>query len=94
MVIVVVYDIVSNRRRARLSRRLDSRMRRVQKSVFEGTLPEAEIHHVRADIIRTIDPEVDTVRIYHLCPRCNERTELIGTSPKVPTEPEDVIIDD
>ncbi len=70
MYLVVAYDVVSDRRRARLARKLVDFLPRVQKSVFEGEIPDrrfADLERVLAD---GIDPEVDSVRVYHLCNRC------------------------
>lgn len=93
MYVIVVYDVSQDSRRARLSRRLDTVLRRVQKSVFEGVVPP-ETHAMLLLLIqRTIDPHTDTVRIYHLCGACKGRTDLLGASPTVPHHPEDVLID-
>jgi len=91
--LVVAYDVREDRRRARLHRRLKSRLPRPQKSVFEGPADRSEVEPIRAAIRRSIDPETDTVRVYHLCPRCRERTEHFGTAEVVPEEAEDVVVD-
>ncbi len=80
MDIVVCYDVTCNRRRARLMRRLREHLRRVQKSVFEGEIAEDKILALRAAIVQEIDPNADTVRIYHFCARCVHATELFGVS--------------
>ena len=90
--VVVVYDVSKNSRRARLARQLDGVLRRVQKSVFEGTIPRETLAMLETVILRTIDPTVDTVRIYHICASCRHKTDLLGVSPMVPQEPEDQVI--
>ena len=91
--IVVAYDVVGDRSRARLARRLEALVDRVQKSVFEGPVPATELNAVRAAIREEIDFGTDTVRVFHLCARCRDATELFGTSPLIPPEAEDIIVD-
>ena len=91
--VVVAYDIRKNSRRSRLHRRLKSHLPRTQKSIFEGPAGVPDLTTIRAAIRKSIDPETDTVRVYHLCPRCFERTELFGTAELVPEEAEDVVLD-
>lgn len=90
---VVVYDVCRNRRRGRLHRALRKLLPHVQKSVFEGPLADSELPQVRDAIGRTIDGRRDTVRVYRLCAACLARTELFGTSERVPDEPEDRFVE-
>ena len=78
MYLVVCYDVVSNRRRARLLRRMKGFLPHVQKSVFEGEIGDAQVLALRRMILEEIDPAEDTVRIYHLCGRCIPATEVLG----------------
>jgi CRISPR-associated protein Cas2 len=91
--LVVAYDVVLNRRRTRLMKKLKKILPRVQKSVFEGPVEDKEIRDVRKAIGAETDAATDTVRVFHLCERCRGRTELFGNSTLVPDEPEDVIVD-
>ena len=93
MYVVVVYDVSKDSRRTKLAKRLDTVLRRVQKSVFEGVVPPETLAMLTLLILRTIDPRTDTVRIYHLCGACRGRTDLLGASPAVPDTPEDIVID-
>ncbi len=68
--LVVAYDIVSDRRRARLARKLEDFLPRIQKSVFEGWLPARRRAALERLILDEIDLEEDEVRIYHLCGHC------------------------
>jgi CRISPR-associated protein Cas2 len=90
--VVVCYDVVSDRRRARLLKRLKGFLPHVQKSVFEGEVPEARLVQMREMIQRVIDPTEDTVRIYHLCGRCIPATEVLGTGVYVETGDRDEVI--
>lgn len=78
MYLVVCYDIVSDRRRARMLRKMKAYLPHVQKSVFEGELPDARHHQLRRIIQEVINPAEDTVRIYRVCERCIPATEVIG----------------
>ena len=70
MYLVVCYDIVENRRRARVARQMVDYLTRVQKSVSEGLLADDRLEPLRRMLLEEIDPVTDTVRIYRLCGRC------------------------
>lgn len=88
---IVCYDVVSDRRRGRLMRRLREYLSRVQKSVFEGPLDDERLLKMRAMILDEIDLTTDTVRIYHLCRGCQTGTELLGTSVFIDAEERDEV---
>ena len=92
MHLVVCYDVVSDKRRNKLYARLHGFLRHVQKSVFEGHLPEKRYPKLLSMIRATIDHKTDTVRVYHLCAGCRPLTDLIGTSVTVPHGPTDVVV--
>lgn len=92
MYLVVCYDIVSNRRRARLLKRMKDYLPHVQKSVFEGEVADHRVQALREMIQREIDPREDTVRVYHQCGRCVPATEVLGTGIYVERgDPDEVI---
>ncbi len=92
MYVVLCYDIVSDARRARLLRKMKGFLPHVQKSVFEGELTDARLIQLREIVLQIIDPNVDTVRIYHLCKRCIPATEVLGTGIYIETDERDTII--
>ena len=92
MFLLVCYDIVDDRRRNRLFRKMKDFLPRVQKSVFEGPISDNRYLALLEMIKKEIDPLVDTVRIYQLCARCIYTIEIIGTGNWVDPEPGDVII--
>ena len=92
MHVVVCYDITDDGRRRRLFKRLKRYLKPVQRSVFEGPLPQREHPALRRMIEATIDQAEDTVRIYHLTAASFAQTELLGTSPRVSAAPEVIII--
>ncbi len=79
MYLVVSYDIVNDRRRARLAKRLKNDLERVQKSVFEGEAGEAAYARILRSAREEIDPAEDSVRVYILCKNCARNLEVIGT---------------
>lgn len=92
MYLVVCYDIVENRRRARVLRKLREYLSHVQKSVFEGELADERLEPMRRMLLEEIDPVLDTVRIYHLCGRCVPATEVLGVGIYVEAEEADEVI--
>jgi len=92
MYVVVCYDVVEDRRRGRLMKRLREWLAHVQKSVFEGEIDEPELLKLRSTVLEEIDPVVDTVRIFHLCARCIPGTEILGTGVFVDKSDADEIV--
>jgi CRISPR-associated protein Cas2 len=90
--VVVSYDIVDDRIRARLAKALIGYIDRVQKSVFEGAIQDGRLEPLRTAVRQTIDQEVDSVRIYSLCPRCEAATEVIGTGVYIERGEEDIVV--
>ena len=92
MYLVVSYDIVENRRRNRVLRKLREYLSHVQKSVFEGELDDTRLEPLRQMLLEEIDPTEDTVRIYRLCARCVPVTEVMGTGVYVEDDDLDEVI--
>jgi len=90
--LVLAYDVVKDRRRTRLRKGLVAWFPSVQKSVFEGPVPEKDHRKVYEAVRRNIDPRTDTVRVYLLCATCRDRTVLFGTAGRVDPEGEDVVV--
>lgn len=85
--ILIIYDIISNRRRARLVKFLNSYASRVQKSAFEGVLTNYKYQKLLSHISKYITEE-DFLRVYKLAG--NTDVTVWGAIPK--TGYEDVII--
>lgn len=66
---MVCFDIRDDRRLRRVSDELENFGQRVQRSVFECWLDEADRQALRARLRDVIDPAVDQVRFYPLCPK-------------------------
>ena len=89
---IICYDVKSNNRRNKLHGRLKGFLHPVQKSVFEGIVPDRRFTEMLEMIRGIIDHRTDTVRVFHLCVGCRNLTDLIGTSVTVPQGPTDVVI--
>jgi len=92
MYVVVAYDVVSDRRRAKLAKRLIDYLPRVQKSVFEGEIPDERFRSLEQVLQDGIDPATDSVRIYHLCKRCWSSVLEIGRGTMPTGAEEDEIV--
>lgn len=92
MYIVLCYDVTRDRHRDRLFRRLKKWLQPVQKSVFEGHVPDHRFGELLEMVSDSIDPRVDSVRIYHLCRPCQGLTDLVGASHAVTPAGADLIV--
>ena len=64
--VLIIYDIVSNKRRAKFARAMNGYGFRVQKSAFEALIEENLFIKLQKEIPLLIDPEEDSVRIYRM----------------------------
>jgi CRISPR-associated protein Cas2 len=76
--VVVAYDISSNKDRQKVADQLEIVLTRVQRSVFEGDLPSEVLQKSIERVLRHIDPEADSLRVYHLCASCAPRVDVYG----------------
>lgn len=70
---VVCYDIVADRRRARVRRLLLNFGVAVQYSVFECAVTAPELRRLMGLLKRTTHPKLDSVLVYPLCRGCAGR---------------------
>jgi CRISPR-associated protein Cas2 len=84
MVLLVSYDVSCNRRRRRLHKALGGWLEPVQQSVFEGHLIRGALVPLERAVVRAIDPDVDSVRLYPLCRACAGATRLHGIATPTP----------
>jgi CRISPR-associated protein Cas2 len=87
MLIVVSYDVSSDRRRTRLAHVLKDFGERVQYSVFECRLDAEALDKLRRKVEKLIDPLEDSVRIYRLCLECDRQVEIQGMG-KITEDPD------
>ena len=90
MYIVVSYDVVDDRMRAKVAKIMENCGRRIQKSVFECRIDEKKFMKMKMDLEKVIDMDVDSIRYYFLCTRCSNRIEISGFG--TVTEDEELVI--
>ena len=83
MMVLVTYDVdtsssLGKKRLRKVAKECVNYGRRVQNSVFECLLTEAQFCVLRANVESTIDMELDSVRFYFLGNNWNRRIESIG----------------
>lgn len=84
MLVLVVYDIPDDRRRARLATFLEGYGRRVQWSVFECFISLPEMKKLHGQVKRRVKQEEDNVRFYWIAADCVPRALTIGSAPPEP----------
>lgn len=75
--VLVIYDIVDNKRRMKMVKLLESYGSRVQKSAFEVLITDMQEREIKKKIEKIIDPE-DNVRLYRL--NSSNEVTLFGSS--------------
>lgn len=83
MLVLITYDVetvtlAGARRLRRMAKECQNYGQRVQNSVFECVLTEAQFALLRNKITSIIDEEKDSVRFYFLGKNWNNRVEFIG----------------
>jgi CRISPR-associated protein Cas2 len=88
--VVIVYDIVKNKKRKIVSDLLEGYGIRVNKSVFECRFKnQKEKSALIAELKKEIDPKRDSIRIYTICQNCIATSLELGNNPE-PFETEGV----
>jgi CRISPR-associated protein Cas2 len=78
MLVVISYDIESDRTRTKLANKLKDYGPRVQKSVFEADVG-AEEYKKMLTMLKEVNIEGDdTIRVYKICSVCVKQIKLIG----------------
>ena len=78
--VLVIYDIVDNKRRSQMVKALNSYGLRVQKSAFEAMLTKKQYEIMLNRIKPIIDEQTDSLRVYILNDVVNVYTWGIGES--------------
>lgn len=86
--VLIIYDIIDNRRRTKFAKMLNGFGFRVQKSAFEALLEETQLKKLENEIPKYINTNEDSIRIYKMTGY--GEVKLYGQNTKV--EAEDVII--
>lgn len=86
--VLVIYDIVDNKRRSKIAKTLKRYAFRVQKSAFEAHLTPSKYDILVSILTNLIDDKEDSVRIYKIRGKAAILSMGIGRSP----DDEEVII--
>ena len=86
--VLVIYDIINNKRRTKFAKEMNGYGFRVQKSAFEALIDEALFAKIQRVIPTLIDEAEDSVRIYRMTGY--GEVKLFGQNAKI--EAEEVII--
>lgn len=86
--ILIIYDIIDNKRRMKFAKEMNGYGFRVQKSAFEAVIEEHLFTKLKREIPGLIDPKEDSVRIYRMTGY--GEVNLFGVNSKI--EAEDVMI--
>ena len=86
--VLVIYDIIDNKRRVKFAKEMNGYGFWVQKSAFEALIEEKLFIKLKREIPKLIDPEEDSVRIYRMTGY--GEVNLFGVNSKI--QAEDVMI--
>ena len=90
--ILVSYDITDDRRRTKLVKVLKDYGSRVQYSVFELQISDAQLEKLLGQVEKVINAADDNVRYYTLCNSCVKKVIVQGQNNKTFQEEEYIII--
>ena len=86
--VLIIYDIIDNKRRIKFAKEMCGYGFRVQKSAFEALIDEKLYQKLQREIPHLIDDKEDSVRIYRMTGY--GEVDLFGVNSKI--EAEDVVI--
>ena len=75
--VIVAYDISKANRRNRIVKLLDACGHKVNRSVYECMLSDAQLLMLKHSLLRTIDPTEDSIVIYPICLNCFCKAEYL-----------------
>lgn len=82
--VLIIYDIVDNKRRNHFAREMNGYGFRVQKSAFEAMIPEHLFKKLLKKIPELIDVQIDNVRVYKI--RGHGEVVLYGATSQIESE--------
>ncbi|MEC4880429.1 MAG: CRISPR-associated endonuclease Cas2 [Scytonema sp. PMC 1070.18] len=82
MFYLVCYDIVSDTRRNKVSKLLETYGLRVQKSVFECVLDENQYQILSKYLVRLVNKNEDQIRFYPMSAHNRCKVAVLGTQPQ------------
>lgn len=78
---IIAYDIIKTRKRNKVAEILKDHGIRVQKSVFECRLNDADLNRLTQKLSEAIDKKTDSILIYYLCEACVKQMHFLGVQP-------------
>ena len=75
---LISYDIENNKARTKLANILLNYGQRIQYSVFEAYLEPKALGSLLDEVKEFVDPETDSLRVYPICKRCDDRVIVMG----------------
>ena len=91
MFYLVSYDVVDDKRRTKISQKLEDYGKRVQYSVFECILDDKKIEELKEKILEILDEDEDSIRIYNLCQSCIKNVKVFGIG-QITSDPDVYIV--
>lgn len=91
MLTLITYDVntqdaAGRTRLRRVAKRCVDHGQRVQNSVFECLLDEAQYRRLKHELEKLIDPDKDSLRFYNLGNNYQQRIEHLGVKASYPPE--------
>lgn len=79
---VVAYDISDDKRRRKVGEALEAFGKRVNYSVFEVQVTsKAQLKALEQELLKELDGKHDSLRFYHVCQSCVEKSWSLGDEP-------------
>ncbi len=91
MFVLVSYDIRCTKTRNRIAKIMESHGDRVQFSVFECNMEQAELDRMLRRLGRQALEDGDSVRVYRICAACKGEITILGSG-AVSEDPDLVIV--
>lgn len=90
---VISYDVVSDRKRRKLSKLLEGYGKRVQYSVFECVLNKTSFSRLYHELLLLdINADTDSIYFYSICSNCEKKKVTIGRKQEHIETKDDAII--
>ena len=88
MLVLITYDVntetkIGEARLRKVAKKCISYGRRVQNSVFECILSQAELVLLKNDLFNIVDKKLDSLRLYYLGNNYKTKVEHIGIDPGI-----------
>jgi len=79
---VVAYDISNDKKRKKIGEELEAYGKRVNFSVFEIQIKnQSQKAKLEDKLLELLDPKYDSLRFYHICQNCIEKSWSLGDEP-------------